>query len=105
MRLDPKDAGTCNALAWALATYPEAKLRDGEKAVEYASKACKLSRWKSPLILETLAAAHAECGHFDQAVSWEKKALDLAPDEHKARFRSRLELYQANKPFRTGVAG
>jgi tetratricopeptide (TPR) repeat protein len=42
-------------LAWLLATCPNASLRDGKKAVEYATKACVLSEWKDPKALRILA--------------------------------------------------
>jgi len=48
----------------------------------------------------TLAAAHAEAGEFDEAVKWQTKALELAPDSMKAGMKARFELYQQGKPFR-----
>src|SRR5262245_3265628 len=64
LRLDPDDGAACNELAWLWATSPDAKLRDGTKAVDYATKSCKLSNWKVATMLDTLAAACAESGRF-----------------------------------------
>jgi serine/threonine-protein kinase len=89
---------------WASA--PDAKLRDGHRAVEAATRACELTGWKEPDILDTCAASHAEAGNFDNAVKWETKAIDLLTDEkRKQDFRSRLRLYQARQPYRLIVEG
>ena len=49
-----------NNLAWALATCPDASLRNGAKAVQLARQANRLSDGKNPLVLRTLAAACAD---------------------------------------------
>ena len=49
--------------------------------------------------MDTLAAACAECGDFKEAIKWEGKAVELAPADHVAECRQRLELYQAHKPY------
>jgi tetratricopeptide (TPR) repeat protein len=43
IELDPKNAGARNALAWLLATCPEAKFWDASKAVAHAKKAVELA--------------------------------------------------------------
>jgi hypothetical protein len=50
--------------------------------------------------LDTLAAAYAEVGNFQDAVEWEKKALALVPDDQKTPFRERLEFYERREPYR-----
>ena len=52
------------------------------------------------MTLDTLAAACAESGRFEQAVKWQTKAVELAPPGAKENFRSRLRLYQSGKPYR-----
>ena len=59
-----------------------------------------MTRWENSTFLDTLAAAHAECGHFDEAVRWELKALEQVPEEEKAEYQMRLERYQAGQPSR-----
>jgi len=101
IRLDPQYANALGHLAWLLATCPKDGLRDGKKAVQLATKACELSEWKLSSYLEILAAAHAECGDFKQAVKWQKKAIELGyenKDEGQKAVK-RLRLYQEGKLY------
>jgi tetratricopeptide (TPR) repeat protein len=100
LKLDPQHAGTRNALAWLWATCPEAKHRQGRKAVEQATKACELTQWKEAEYLATLAAAHAECGQFHEAVRRQEEALRLAPVPQKASFAALLQQFQQEQPYR-----
>jgi serine/threonine-protein kinase len=90
-----------NGLAWILATCPDAPLRDGKKAVEFATKACERGGWVHSDELDTLAAAYAERGQFDEAIKWQQKAIELAStDADKAEFQQRLSLYSRHEAFR-----
>jgi hypothetical protein len=48
----------------------------------------------------TLAAAYAESGDFDAAVTWQTKALEFVAPVWRKELESRIELYRAKKPFR-----
>jgi tetratricopeptide (TPR) repeat protein len=82
------------------ATCPDAKYRDGKKAVDDGKRACELTAWRDAHALDTLAAAYAEAGDFQNAVKWQEKAVALYPASSKSELRSRLDLYKAHKPYR-----
>ena len=99
---EPKVPGLHMNLARVLATAPDAKLRDGKKAVESAKRAVDMLKYRDGRYLDTLAAALAEAGEFDKAVETQQKALDdpeFMRDEAAAA-RKRLELYRQKKPYR-----
>src|SRR5262249_11785518 len=98
----PAFVPACDALARLLATCPDDKVRDGKRAVEYATTACERTAWKDPLCLDTLAAAYAEAGPIGEAVLYQTRALNdptLHGDLRTAAMQ-RLELYRQKKPFR-----
>jgi hypothetical protein len=90
----------CNNLSWFLATCPDGRLRDGQRAVALARQACQTTEWRDRFCLDTLAAACAENGDFEEAVHWQGQSLDLAPEEEKQDRRARLESYEARRPYR-----
>lgn len=101
LHLNPKDDLAYRRLAWVMAACPDAKYRNGQRALENAKKACDLTAWKEPLDLITLAAAYAEVGDFDKAVTWEQKAENGGLKNQDLKdSQARLELYKQKKPFR-----
>ena len=104
---DPNDVEAYGGEATIWATCPVGRYRDGRKAVASATIACKLHEWTCANCLDTLAAAHAETGKFDEAINWQRKALEILPGDNRDResFRARLTLYQARKPCRGESSG
>ncbi len=76
--LDDKTVPARNALAWTLCTHPDTSLHEPARAIELATKACELSGWKIAATIDTLAAAHAAAGNFEQAIIEQEKALAAA---------------------------
>ena len=81
LKRDPRHAGTFNQLAWVWSTCPDPDVRNGQRARECATRACELTEWGEAGFLDTLAAACAECGEFDDAVKWQEKAIELVGDD------------------------
>ena len=102
-RLSSTSTAQINSLAWLLATCPDESIRNGKLAVQLATRACKMTKWKSAKCLGTLAAAHAESGDFESAVKWQKEAQRLYSPELKERWAFLLELYNSAKPYRAPI--
>ena len=101
----PDNIMAMNNLAWLLATCTKDNLRNGPKAVELAERLCSITDYQSPTYLNTLAAAYAEVGRFEEAVETATKALALtklqnAPAAQIKQSQLYLEQYKAGRPFR-----
>ncbi len=103
IRLNPRSPIAYNNLGWLLATCDDPNYRNGQQAVLNARKACELLGWKSTDALDTLAAACAEVGRFEEALKWQNKAIDLAPDAAIPHLQSRLDLYRSGKQYRDRI--
>jgi spermidine synthase len=106
VRLDPDYVKALNSLAWILATGSDSRYRDGARAVELARRACELTGYKHPLLMDTLAAAYAEAGEFDRARETAQRAISLARSAGRSQWaqdiETRLELYNRGLAFRAG---
>ena len=103
MKRAPDFPGAANDYAWTLATNPKDAIRNGLKAVEYAKKACHETDYKHAPTVDTLAAACAESGEWEDAAKWQQEALSLAEKSHPddvTGMRERLELFKQKKPYR-----
>ena len=88
--------------AMGFATDTREEQRDGELAVEAATKACELTGWGNSMVLDTLACAYAEKGDFESAVKSQMKAIELCDrDSERAAMEDNLKLLQERKPVRT----
>lgn len=96
-----QDALGLNSDAMRFATDVREEQRDGELAVEAATRACELTGWGNPMILDTLASAYAEVGDFDAAVKWQLKALELLnTEDDRESYEDNLKLFREKKPVR-----
>jgi carboxyl-terminal processing protease len=99
-RFDKAASLYVNNLAWILATCADEKYLDGAQAVVLSTQACEKSAWKEFVDLDTLAAAYARVGDFENAVRWQTKAIELTKDAATAEeFRARLALYQRKEAY------
>lgn len=94
-----------NDLAWILATHPDAQIRNGAEAVDWAEQASSAAGGRDFARLDTLAAALAEQGRWEEAEAAAQRALELANQAVDSRaieeITSRLQLYRQRQPFRT----
>jgi tetratricopeptide (TPR) repeat protein len=103
LRTKPDDAFTQNNLAWVLAISTPTEGGDPARAVTLAKRACELSGNKVPAHLDTLAAAYAAAGRFNDAVAAAEKAIELAGSasqpEIAKEIESHLRLYRDGKAY------
>lgn len=100
IRLAPEQPAAYNSRAWLLATSSDTEHRNAEEAIRSAKIAVELTASKDHRYMDTLAAAYAEAGQFSEAVKWQSKASDLAPQPVEQYYRAQLELYASGKPYR-----
>jgi membrane associated rhomboid family serine protease len=92
-----------NGLAWTLATDRDDKVRDGVEAVKLAENACQKDNWKNSQYVDTLAAAYAEVGRWEDAVKTQKLAISTAGVEDgrfRASYDARLQQYVKHEKVR-----
>jgi eukaryotic-like serine/threonine-protein kinase len=92
------DDSELNSFAMNYAVNNNPKDRDGELAVEAATRACELTSYSKPHILDTLATAYAEKADFDAAVKWQMKAIELLKgSEESELYEEHLKLFREKK--------
>jgi tetratricopeptide (TPR) repeat protein len=96
LEINPASGGTHNNLAWLLATSPDPLVRDGSRAVTHARRALEIGEiaaW-----MDTLAAALAESGKYEQAVQAGMRAYEMSQPSNES-FRRRAEIYRKNMSY------
>jgi len=85
-----------NNAAWLLATCRSKDFRDGVAAVGYAKEAVRIGEndWN---FIDTLAAAYAAAGDFDNATTTGELALKMCPENHKAEYEAKLSSYRQRR--------
>lgn len=102
LQLQPNAPWLLREMAWILATYPEAKIRNGNEALQLAVRANLLSSGQEASILDALAAAYAELGRFSEAIKAAHLALSLINDGSPPyqSIEARIKLFEAAQPYR-----
>jgi protein O-mannosyl-transferase len=107
LELDPRWPESARQTAWNLATDPNPRRRHGALAVHLARQVCEATGYQRAEPVDTLAAALAETGRYEEAQSAERKALQLFAGsgnlDQLIEANERLALYQARRPFRTNA--
>ena len=101
--LAPEVPSILETLAWSLATCDDDSLRNAEEALELATRSVRLTEGKSASCLDAQAAAYAELGRFDEAVTAASAALTIARATGDGRLadeiEQRLVMYRAGQPY------
>ena len=104
LRIKPDYPEAQNNLAWLLATLAPADGGDPARAVTLAERACELTNNRVAGYLDTLAAAYAATGRFNDAITTTQKAIGLARSTGQTQIVSeietRLEVYRAGHHYR-----
>ena len=104
LKLKPNDSDVLNALAWILATNEDENFSNSSQAVQYAEKACEITNFQDPLLLDTLSVSYAAEGNFKDAIETSKKALEFAKSTNNSdlvkKIDERIRLYKAKKPYK-----
>lgn len=107
IELNPEYPEALDGLARILATTGQKSLRQPDKAVDLARQANRLTDYRQPEFLDTLAAALAASGDFREAMDLSQKALALAQEAGNGQLtreiEERLHLYRQGHPFHTGA--
>jgi tetratricopeptide (TPR) repeat protein len=100
-----RDGGSIRALrglAWLLATHPDARARDPQQAIRFAQAGGRLTGFRSPELLEALAAGLAADGQFAPAREAIARAIELAQvvarDDLVERYRAHDQLFARGEP-------
>ncbi|MFQ5411885.1 MAG: tetratricopeptide repeat protein, partial [Phycisphaerae bacterium] len=103
VRLKPDWPAPMNDLAWILATHPDPEVRQPDEAIRLAEYAAELTRHRNMNVLDTLAAAFAAAGRYDQAVSTAGRALAVATNAASGpivnQIEKRLDLYRRGRAY------
>jgi tetratricopeptide (TPR) repeat protein len=103
MQFDTNHVLLINNLALSFATNPDPKLRNGKYAVRLATRACEMTGYETNFYVGTLAAAYAEDGRFDEAVSNAQLACSLTSvtnqPELMGKYQALLDLFRSHRPY------
>jgi len=102
LEIEPKDLDALNNIAWIRSAHLEAAHRDARQAVLLAEQARDWSPEPNAVIFDTLAAAYAEAGRYEEAVAACGRAIELArakgQEAEARRFEEHLALFRAGRP-------
>ncbi len=99
IELAPKYGLALQNRAWLLATTSDEKLKNAGKAIESAKAACEISDYTNVSDLSALAASLASGEKFEEAIGWQEKVVEFAPEANKEFAKKILTRYQDKKPF------
>ena len=104
MRLEPRWSLPASRLAWVYATDPDPAMRSGAEAIRLAERVLASVANPTPEMLDTLAAAYAEGGRYEDAVRTAQRALEACASSGRnslaREIGKRLEIYRSGRQYR-----
>ena len=101
---NPRNPLALVGLAWLRAAASDAALRSSAEALSLAQQAVALIGSDHPEVLDTLAAAYAAVGRFDDALATARRAADAARgtvfESRIPAIEGRIRLYLTFRPYR-----
>ncbi|MBN2446947.1 MAG: redoxin family protein [Phycisphaerae bacterium] len=92
------DASTLNHVAWFLLTSERVEKRDLEFAMRVAQAAYDACDGKNASVVDTYARALFDTGEVDEAIKYQKKAVELADnDELRKELQKTLDRYTQSR--------
>lgn len=103
LALAPNHPLAKNNLAWELAVSPDETLRRGEESLTLARQLAEESQRQEPAYLDTLAAALARTGRFEEAVSVADEAIARSRERQQPKaveaLAARKRMYLRRIPY------
>lgn len=105
LKVNSKEFFLLKGMAELLASSPDARVRNGERALQLAKTAFFDVGAVEPQISDAaivLAEAYAECGDFDTARHYAKKAIEYAGPDFGGQWElsEKLSLFEKKTPYR-----
>jgi len=97
LTVDSRFLPACMSLARIFGRHAESAYRDGTNALLYADRACQLTAYNRADCLDLLAAAYAELGRFEDAISVAQRAwaLSLGNEQLSKKIDADLRSYRS----------
>jgi Flp pilus assembly protein TadD len=103
----PLDRTAAAALSWLLATHADEQIRNGADALAVIEPLASAATQDDAIVLNSLAAAYAELGRFDEAVRAAQRARDAARKANQLglarQCEQQAEEYRQRRPHREPV--
>ncbi len=100
LRADPTALRTSTELAWSLATHPDGTVRNGQHALELAQRAAIDFGPREPLVVQSLTAALAEVGRFEEALAILGDVRRTLSADDALQLDTLIEQFRRGEPLR-----
>ena len=95
LKFNWNNSNELNAMAWSIVDETSAEDQNLDFALKVAIRACELTDYKDPMILDTLARCYWEMGDRYKAIAWQEKAVEYTDDSSISdSIRATLDEYQ-----------